>query len=1027
MFGLNFLRIYSNHVRATNKTILISAIGLLFALSILASTMMYVDSTRNYIFSDALKQDRYTDEDISFYYYSSGMNINSNQITETISESITNYLNSTKIDQKIHTIYSKSSINGLYTSVKNNVSEYNFTNNEYYWVIKDINMSVGVFEINEAIKSELSSLAVESSAFPTKINDSFGLFIKRNNYYNSYFLPNLNDNKSLLLPEYAYYNINQSLIKSFNYTLTGIGEIDQSFLAGSDIIYYQEIVAPGKNPQSKKDTPYPILYDLSKNQYFDIFYFVPNITAFSFKLGDTFNFINEFDKGGFINYNYQGFLNFDYTKIDSYNLVSEIKIINKFITQVRDDLFSKLNVNFNSYFDIYFNSEYLFNQVIAKIDLITMNLLVFTTPILFVTLILVFYSFNLNQRSLERKISIYKLRGLQNGQTFIILALDSFASLFLALFGSLLLGQLITTIVLKTDSIWSFNSERIINLTVSYESLSIFLFIAGILLTFISNSIRIFKLVRKEEINFHENNFKKSSFVKKYFIDVIGLIFGLIAVFLYTEQLKNRYYSPNEVFTLLGVLGVFFSVTGLLFLVIRIYSFTITKITDFSWNRFGGLFSLALKNVISLRYLSKTTNTIILLVLITATSITFITLPYSTIQWKEKNLAYEIGAEGRGTLFSGSNELFNATLDSILENNLSSYFDSLSYYMKFQIRQNYNGAGSNDYGTILAVNTTSFLNSTIIPISLGTTHELAYSLDQLNVNNSDTILMHSDVLEYRESVIGSNISIKGSNQNGDPVTSSYKIIDKFDFWPTLYFKSYGYDGPIVIDEPYIDYQDSKPFVPVQKPSIPPIYGIVSLNYFTRPNMTLANSSLNILEKGYFFNFKENTNVTLLGQILNNYSISLQVLDVEMNNYLSDMVFLVSIGQMNANLIVNIFMTIALLIIFAIVLVTERKKELTTEKSLGMKQRHTQKLLFYESLIIIGSGLIIGNVLGVIVSKLMSLFVVLQNTTIDYELLLPLDLIFNLEIILIIMAGIQIVFTIWLLARTPLSVTLLGDD
>jgi hypothetical protein len=58
---------------------------------------------------------------------------------------------------------------------------------------------------------------------------------------------------------------------------------------------------------------------------------------------------------------------------------------------------------------------------------------------------------------------------------------------------------------------------------------------------------------------------------------------------------------------------------------------------------------------------------------------------------------------------------------------------------------------------------------------------------------------------------------------------------------------------------------------------------------------------------------------------------------------------------------------------------------------------------------------------------MSLFVVLQNTTIDYELLLPLDLIFNLEIILIIMAGIQIVFTIWLLARTPLSVTLLGDD
>ena len=349
----------------------------------------------------------------------------------------------------------------------------------------------------------MSKLLINNSNFPTTIDESLLLFVNNNdNTWQHVYYPGVNENKPLYT-SYGVFNETSGTYDpspQLNYSISGVAEIDSKYLSSQ--IYYleQDIGKPINGFNRNLNTPYPNLYDLSRQSYFEIYYFVNNLTEFSSLLGDVFP-IGENKFNSPIQLSLNGFISFDYYHFDSYNLQQDLETINQFTTLVQDDLNKKLS-GFNSYFNIYFSNSYVLTQAIEKVNSVIFNLLLYNLPILFVTLYLASYSFGLISRSLSRRITIYKVRGLQNTQLLTILILDSILSLLLAIIGSFAVAGFVATTILKTNYILEFNNPENINLVFNSNSLIFFLFFLGLIISFLINFRRILYFVRSEEITF---------------------------------------------------------------------------------------------------------------------------------------------------------------------------------------------------------------------------------------------------------------------------------------------------------------------------------------------------------------------------------------------------------------------------------------------------------------------------------------------------------------------------------------------
>ena len=338
-----------------------------------------------------------------------------------------------------------------------------------------------------------------------------------------------------------------------------------------------------------------------------------------------------------------------------------------------------------------------------------------------------------------------------------------------------------------------------------------------------------------------------------------------------------------------------------------------------------------------------------------------------------------------------------------METNYSQYFQGITPFLKLNAQiSTGNTIGTTSYGgnTFLAINTSSCLSAADIPINLGTKNMLKTDMQLLGQNSSITnIIIQDKVLQYYATTIGGTITLLDTLRN----SHQFKIIDTFSRWPNL-LDTYDY------------FNNGQT-----------IYGVINIALFLNNSFTFQNSLYSLASSGIYFNFKDGVNQTLVAQMLKtNLSLSMTLLNQQIYDSTHQITNLVMIGQINANIIISILMGGVLLLMFAWLQLIERRKEIYTERALGMKIHQIFFLFLTESLILLSYGMFVGALMGGGLSEMLTLFITFGPTVVPYIPYYPLDLIGESLIILLVLAIVGTIIPAIIVTRSDISHSFAGE-
>jgi ABC-type antimicrobial peptide transport system permease subunit len=206
-----------------------------------------------------------------------------------------------------------------------------------------------------------------------------------------------------------------------------------------------------------------------------------------------------------------------------------------------------------------------------------------------------------------------------------------------------------------------------------------------------------------------------------------------------------------------------------------------------------------------------------------------------------------------------------------------------------------------------------------------------------------------------------------------------------------------------------------------------LYGVTSFDNFLKTNYSFAESSFRIDRVGFFFNFKNDVNQSQVSEWLTgNFSISIDLLSEELDSYFTSVDFLVQTGQLNLNIVISILIALMILLMFAWLQIIERRKELFTERALGLKIYQLLILFLVESLILLFSGIVIGTILGTGLTEMLSLFITLGPTIPPYINFFAIDLILLSYSIIIFLAFIGALLPAIYVIKQDISSSFTGE-
>ena len=117
------------------------------------------------------------------------------------------------------------------------------------------------------------------------------------------------------------------------------------------------------------------------------------------------------------------------------------------------------------------------------------------------------------------------------------------------------------------------------------------------------------------------------------------------------------------------------------------------------------------------------------------------------------------------------------------------------------------------------------------------------------------------------------------------------------------------------------------------------YAIGDIGYFYYLNQSIQNSIFsNIFQTGVFIHFKPNIILTLaIDQIQNSLPITfIHVPQLSIEQYTRSFSFLSITGQVNLNVLISLLIIFIIILLFIQFQISERKKEIYTERAFGMK-------------------------------------------------------------------------------------------
>lgn len=294
-----------------------------------------------------------------------------------------------------------------------------------------------------------------------------------------------------------------------------------------------------------------------------------------------------------------------------------------------------------------------FKYVISVVDRTATLYLVLALPMLIVALLLINFSFGIINHKRAQTIEVLKTRGLNNRLIFILLTIETFVLYFIAFIVALIIGIPLTTLMSQSNQLLDFSRP-----TRSISILETDLFIIFILnLVFITIIyLKPIITISKSKIVELEHWETEKPFWQKQYLDLLLLIIGISVSLLgkpfLAVYLENPLvYQPIlPMILVLFLLSPLFLLLGMILLFSRGTEFALRKLSEVLWEKRGGFFSLALKNLHLNNQLTSRAGLVIGLA--TCLLVVFSTISVSLSASELNRIVYETGSDMSITISS---------------------------------------------------------------------------------------------------------------------------------------------------------------------------------------------------------------------------------------------------------------------------------------------------------------------------------------------------------------------------------------
>ncbi len=896
-------------LRSDKRRLFATSLGLLIATILFAQLLIFTESSRAVIFEEFLEDEQWDYADLSIYTYadiSKGEDVNSSLLLNpsTIINQTLNELDlDLKISKHLRTIYSQG---------------FSWVSNKTNW------SSCYICACDEDVFLRLE--AEESLTAKSKLPGEMEALLITRGYWGEEIdsFASIGDNISFSAWDPDY----NSAVP--NTSISIVGEMKYEDQMGS------------QDTQTLLEAVFGYIGDIALVVTEETF--IQTYQNFGNKKLDNW-----------IQFSYRELLLYDYSTIDPFSLNEEAHKITLLDNRLQTK-FTKANFLYYMDTPIKENMKKFEETILALL----MFMLLYSFPLLGIAAFLVVYSYGLVKPQMKQRIGILKTRGASSLQVFLFLGIELVVATGTAVIAGYFIAVPFSGIITRTSGFMDFN-KSMIPIRTSFRS---FLLVAGfgICLALLLN---LRSLVRYSNMEIQEMEVrveKRLPFWKRTYLDVFLIIIGVLGFILIHIAQRAPDTVPTEFLSIIGVPSPFLLTIGLVLLTTRLFPIFIEKLGNWSWTKFGGLTSLAIKNLVQRKH--PATRAVLLITMTLAFGVISLSLPVIISEHERDSLYYELVSDIKISGLSAPNN----TLRTILETNYSSDIEEISSYARGQIDSYRNEQSSEPMGIqyeymsirILGIDPATFHKVRRDKTDLGTKNSLIELKDALNENNN-SVLIHKENMKALKYSIGDNFTIFLPSQKEElPNRSNYKIntaisqefreyqiLDYFSFWPNLYFDR------ITKDE-----------------ALWTVYLIMNLSTLeTLIQFWQTSWDWYDFQYGYVIKLRDPTKGTEIAAELREITDNkIESFDNEYTSVKEGPQFMFWMAVINSNVIIIAIVSTIAILLFAFMQLIERSKEIGVERTLGMNLKQTAVTFLIETLIILIFGEITGLILGSVLTN-----------------------------------------------------------
>ncbi|MFX1254853.1 MAG: FtsX-like permease family protein [Promethearchaeota archaeon] len=679
-----------------------------------------------------------------------------------------------------------------------------------------------------------------------------------------------------------------------------------------------------------------------------------------------------------LNPSLHGQINVDSTQLDAFNLAAEKERLEHFRHEIGVEI---SNLGY-SYFRVEKSIAWKIEDFEEEFSATLIILWLFSLPMLIPTLFLAIFSLGLLYGKKHLQIGILKTRGASSRQMFIILLGESIFTTLISIGFGAVLGLPFAFLALQNTEALIFINQ-LIPMTLSPNVIQpVILF--GILFAILLNLRSILRLSRIEIYESTVPKEKGKPFWKKYFLDVIMFVTGLLGflsiLILWTlitlpisdPTVAGLYALISFIATFFGIPSPILITVGGAMLIVRLLPILLQKSARWTWKVEGGLVAFSFRNV--LNRISPAIRATLLLSIVLVFSMAFISIPYNVDVNVRDNIYYN---------YLGSDILITPRFPN-LNQSISTQALFLNQLILNYLENNFTGIAS--VSPIVQADHRSLDSIIFLGVDINTFAQTAFfrddflnpdvlsSLSRLDMlgairsllqndflpdnqglsvllsrlRSNTTVLVQEDDLKTRDLDIGDEFPFLFRKYNETTEESmnlryDFEIVGKFKFWPLFITR------PIPLSH----------------------HGVHVIANFSTV-LEYVNASLLTPTKFHYL-VRVNPGVSMIQlkeQIVNKTGWLVSSFEDVIENYLNLPIRSVLLTTINSSLLMLLTVTLFTILMFGFNQLIERSKEIGVERALGMNLSQTSLLFVLEAMILILFGIGVGIIVGMFIAQLL---------------------------------------------------------